>query len=179
MALDRKAIETSLASGLPVQARWMINGTPLDFEFAIGRLGLRRLPDEVLETDAASSDLLAFGEQDFAEGGGARPWLCVRERDGWILGFDPEREEPMFLLNSSVECFVATFRLLNDCLARNKPLPPDGERRLRAIDPEAYPNSDWRLLVECLRSSEPDAPADGGRTPGSSEDHGAQRGRRC
>jgi hypothetical protein len=124
MALDRKAIETSLASGLPVQSRWMIDSTPLDFEFTVGRLGVRSLPDEVLDADTESSELLAFGEQDFAEGGGARSWLCVRDRDGSIHGFDLEREKPMFLPNSSVERFIATFLFLNDYLARKKPLPP-------------------------------------------------------
>jgi hypothetical protein len=147
----------------------MIDGTPLDFEFTVGRLGLRRLPGEVLEGgDTASSALLVFGEQDFAEGGGARPWLCVRERDGSVYGFDPEREQPMFLLNSSVERFVATFRLLNAQLGKNKPLPPDCESRLRAIDREAYPNSEWRLLVECLRSAEQNAAPGDGRDTGSS-----------
>ena len=154
MILDRAVIEATLASGLPVQARWMIDGTPLDFEFTVGRVGLRRLPDEVLKVgDAASSELLVFGEQDFAEGGGARPWLCVQESDGSVHGFDPEREQPMFLLNSSVERFVATFRLLDDYLAKSRPLPPDCESRLRAIDGEVYSGSDWRLLVECLRSA--------------------------
>jgi hypothetical protein len=136
----------------------MIVGTPLDFEFTVGRIGLYRLPNEVLESShTASSELLVFGEQDFAEGGGARPWLCVRERDGSIYGFDPEREEPEFLLNSSLDRFMMTFRLLNDYLAKNKPLPRDCETRLRAIDPESYPDSDWRLLMEYLRNAGADA----------------------
>jgi hypothetical protein len=87
MGLDRMTVESTLTSDLPVQARWMIDGTPLGFEFTVGRLGLRRLPDEVLEAgDTASSELLVFGEQDFAEGGGARPWLCVRECEGAVCG---------------------------------------------------------------------------------------------
>jgi hypothetical protein len=155
MEHDRVAIEATLTSGLPVRARWIIDGTPLDFEFTVGRLGLCSLPGDVLEGgDAESSELLVFGEWDFAEGGGARPWLCVRERDGWVYGFDPERERPVFLLNSSVERFVATFRLLNDHLAKNEPLPPDCESRLRAVDREAFPNSEWRLLVESVRSAD-------------------------
>src|SRR5579883_164537 len=96
MGLDGMTIET-LTSGPPAQARWMIDGTPLDFQFTVGRHGLHRLPDEVLVSgDTAASELLVFGEQDFAEGGGARPWLCVREGDGSVYGFDAEREEPMF-----------------------------------------------------------------------------------
>src|SRR5262245_24053838 len=152
-------IETTVTAELPVHARWIINGTPLDFEFTVSQLGLQKLPVEVLE-DAAASELLVFGKQDFAEGGGARPWLCVRQRDGSVYGFDPEREQPMFLLNSSVERFVATFRLFNDYLAKDRPLPVDCESRLKAIDGEAYPSSDWRLLVECLGSAEKGAEGD-------------------
>jgi hypothetical protein len=155
MEFDRKAIETAVTSGLPVHARWLIDGTPLDFDFSIAGRGLRGLPAEVIEAgDAGASDLLVFGEQDFAEGGGARPWLCIRKPDGSVSGFDPEREGPIFPLNSSIEQFVATFRLLNEHLGKNEQLPSDCESRLRAIDPEAYPSSDWRLLVECLRNIE-------------------------
>jgi hypothetical protein len=71
MRLDRTAIESTIAAGLPVQARWLIDGTPLDLDFTVGRIGLQRLPDEVLDSsDTASFELLVFGEQDFAEGEG-------------------------------------------------------------------------------------------------------------
>src|SRR6476659_4557945 len=144
MGLGRADIESTLASGLPGQARWMSGDTPLDFEFTVGSVGLHELPDEVLASCAgASTELLVFGRQDFAEGGGASPCLCVRERAGSVYGFDPEREEPLFLLNSSVDRFVATFRLLSDYLTTNEPLPSDCESRVRAIDPEAYSHSDW------------------------------------
>jgi len=152
MELNRDVTETTIVSGLPAHARWLINGTPLDFDFSAAADGLRGLPDEVIEADAGVSDLLVFGEQNFAEGGGACPWLCVRMRDGSVYGFDPERENPMFLLNSSIERFIATFRLLDEYLRTNAKLPLDCESRLRAIDPNTYPKSDWRLLVECLRN---------------------------
>lgn len=162
------AIETILTSGLPVRERWAIGGVPLDFAFTVGRHGLRRLPEDVLEAgEPAWSDLLAFGEQDFAEGGGARPWLCVRQRDGSVCGFDPEREQPIFPLNSSVERFVETFRLLDGFLGRGVPLPPGCEGQLWAIDPETYPNSDWRLLVEYLRGDEPGTAKGRGRVEAS------------
>ncbi len=158
MRLDLKAIESTLTVGLPVQARWMIDRTPLDFEFTVCRTGLHRLPDNVLEPNqTGSSELLVFGKQGIAEGGGASPWLCVREGDGSVYGFDPERKDPMFLLNSSIDRFVATFRLLNDYLAKNNPLPPDCEIRLQLIDPDSYANSDWRFLAEYLQSARPDA----------------------
>jgi hypothetical protein len=154
MDLDRKAIETAIKSGLPVRARWMIDGAPLDFDFSFAGHGLRELPDgSIVASDAAGFDLLVFGEYEFAEGGGARPWLCVCKLDGSVYGFDPEREDPKFLLNSSIERFVATFQLLNEHLGKNEELPSDCESQLSAIDLEAYPRSDWRLLLECLRSA--------------------------
>ena len=144
MSLDRKATEAVLTSGLPDRARWMVEGEPLDFEFTVGRRGLYSLPD------AAASGLLVFGEQDYAEGGGSRSWLCVRERDGAVYGFDPGLEEPLVLLNSSVPQFVATFRTLDGYLSKDEAVPPDCDGRLCGLDPESYPSSDWRLLVECL-----------------------------
>lgn len=153
MELNRNVTEKTIVSGLPARARWMINGTPLDFDFSAAGHGLRGLPDEVTEADAGVSDLLVFGEQDFAEGGGACPWLCIHMRNGSVYGFDPERENAMFLLNSSIELFIATFRLLDEYLRTNAKLPSDCESRLRAIDPSTYPKSDWRMLMESLRNA--------------------------
>lgn len=151
MGLDCKTTEAFLSSGLPSRARWMVEGEPLDFEFTVGRCGLYRLSEGVVaDTGTAACDLLVFGEQDYAEGGGSRSWLCVRERDGAVYGFDPELEEPLVLLNSSVPRFVATFQTLDGYLSKDAALPPDCHGRLRGIDPEAYQDSDWRLLVECL-----------------------------
>ena|SRR6516162_138178 len=141
---ERRAIETALVHELPAKARWMINGTSLDFSF-----GLRELPDEV--SSAATFNPIVFGLQDFAEGGGAQTWLCVFGLDGSVKGLDPDRDEPIFLLNSSVQQFVRTFWILNEYLAKQLSLPRDCEIRLQTVDPEAYPKSDWKLLVECLR----------------------------
>jgi hypothetical protein len=152
--MDLKAIETALASGLPGKARWLIDGTTLDFDFSVTSRGLRNLPDEAIPAaDCQASDLLVFGEQDFSQGGGARPWLCISKTDGLVYGFDAEREQPIFLLNSSVNRFVATFHVLNEHLAKSEGLPPELEGLLHAIDPDAYPRSDWRLLVVHLRSA--------------------------
>jgi hypothetical protein len=95
-------------------------------------------------------DLLIFGEYDYAEGGGASPWLGISKKDGIIYGLDLERENALFLLNSSIERFIRIFHLLNEFLGEGKRLPLDVEARVRAIDPEAYPTSDWRLLVDYL-----------------------------
>lgn len=158
MGLDRKATEAALTSGLPCRARWMVEGEPLDFEFTVGRRGLYALPDAVItDADTAAAGLLAFGEQDYAEGGGSRSWLCVRESDGAVYGFDPALEEPLVLLNSSVRQFVETFKMLDGYLSKDGVLPPDCDDCLRALDPESYQNSDWRLLGECLPRRDPAA----------------------
>ena len=154
MDIDARAIQAAVAAGLPARARWLIDGTTLDFDFSAASDALRWLPAEATDNpNAAASDLLVFGLQDFAECGGAQPWLCVRKRDGWVHGFDPDEDDPMSLLNSSIERFIATFRFLDQHLANNKQLPSDSESRLRAIDPDAYAMSDWRILAERLRSA--------------------------
>lgn len=141
--------ETALASALPARSRWMLDGTPLDFEFTVALQGLRSLPDDVLRFDDGTwSDLLVFGEYDYAEGGGANPFLCVRAGDGSVCGLDVERDTAIFPLNSSVDGFVATFRMLDSHLAQGKPLPPDCASQLRTIDPGIDPDSDWIVLVE-------------------------------
>jgi hypothetical protein len=92
MEPDPKDIEPAISTGLPAKARWLIDGTPLDFNFAITGM----LPDYAMRADPAAGDLLVFGEQDFGEGGGAHPWLCVHQRHRRVYGFDIEREEPTF-----------------------------------------------------------------------------------
>lgn len=70
--------------------------------------------------------------------------------------FDPDcHENPVKLLNSSLTGFIRTFHLLDAHLnTKYEHLPVGIEQQLHAIDPETYPNSDWRLLVEELRKFE-------------------------
>lgn len=93
---------------------------------------------------------VVFGECDYSEGGGAQPCLTIRRSDGAVYGFDAERDTALFLLNSSIEKFIRTFRLLDEYLGQQKPVPLDLADRVREIDPEAYPASEWRLLIEYL-----------------------------
>jgi hypothetical protein len=148
MKPDRGTIETTLASELPTKSRWMLDNTPLDFEFTVARGGLQALPDDVQKFgDSTWSDLLVFGEYDYAEGGGARALLCVRESDGSVCGLDLERDVAIFPLNSSADKFAATFQLLDNYLAHDRPLPTDCESRVRSIDASLEPSSDWLLLI--------------------------------
>jgi hypothetical protein len=149
MKPDVEAIRLAIVTQLPLRARWRIYDTPLDYDFGVARRDLRELPrDAIASGDVRFFDLLIFGDYDCAEGGGAHPWLGIRKTDGAVYGLDPEREDPLFFLNSSIEEFIQTFALLNEYLGKGKELPFDLEDRVRNIDPEAYPESDWRLLVE-------------------------------
>ncbi|MFO0942507.1 MAG: hypothetical protein U0930_17355 [Pirellulales bacterium] len=149
--MNLKYVQKYIVSNLPVNSRWFIDGTTLDFDFSASRDELRPLPEgrDQPDLDDPANDLLVIGLQDFSEGGGARPWLCLRKSDGWICGFDSDCEvNPIFNLNSSVQRFVETFRFLNQYLQRNEPLPPDSARLLAEIDPKANSTSNWTSLVD-------------------------------
>jgi hypothetical protein len=155
MESDAGIVRSELVAGLPEGARWTIRGVPLDFDYSDARRGLRKpTADEVPEGDEPDwPDLLVFGRYDYAEGGGAAPWIAVRIADGAVCGLDVEREDPYFLFNSSVERFIKTFALLDQYLRRGQALPADIEGRVRSIDPEAYLGSEWRFLIEHLTGS--------------------------
>jgi hypothetical protein len=155
MPLDPEAVRSALASRLPLAARWMINETPMDYDFSAARRVLQPLDRDALldAPEAEWLDLLIFGEYDYAEGGGANPFLGVMRATGAIHGLDVERDDqPLFLLNSSTDAFIETFTFLNSFLGAGRPLPTDADARLRSIDPHAYPDSDWKRLVEYIAS---------------------------
>jgi hypothetical protein len=148
--VDVTAIANSIAGALPLSARWTIETTPLDFNFSVGHAGLRELASfEDNFGDILPNASLVFGEYDYSEGGGAHAWLCIRKTDGWVCGIDLEREEPEFIFNSSIARFCQTFVVLNRYLEVADParLPACCETEIAGIDPEAYPTSDWKLLV--------------------------------
>lgn len=152
MKIHLKEIQSAVVGDLPLRARWTIKGTPLDYDFSAARKGLRPLPEDTFDSaEKKWLDLLIFGDYDYAEGGGAHPFLGIRKTDGAVYGLDVERAgEAMFLLNSSIERFIRTFLFLNKYLGKGRRLPTDVEARMREIDPEIYPASDWKLLVDHL-----------------------------
>ena len=96
--------------------------------------------------------LLMFGEYDYAEGGGANPFIGIQPKDGAVFGLDFERDrQPMFLLNSGLDAFVDTFHALDVYLGKGRRLPEDIDRRLHAIDRTAYDRSDWKPFVVFVR----------------------------
>lgn len=156
MSVDPESVK-KVMRGLPVSRRWFVQGTPLDYDFRAGRKGPRPLEPGAFDfrVQAKWLELLIFGEYDYAEGGGANPFLGVRRTDGAVCGLDVERDKaPMFLLNSSLDAFIETFRLLDGYLAKKRVVPPGIEAQLRKIDPKAFGRSDWKPFVRYALAEE-------------------------
>ena len=152
MELDLNAIQSAAVAGLPARARWIVGDTPLDFDFTGARRGLRRITRDDVGGAIPDlwSNLLVFGGVDYAEGGGAWPLIAVRASDGAVCGLhlDRDGDEAVFLFSSSIHQFVHTFVALDPYLRLGQRLPADIEARVRGIDPQAYPVSEWRLLIQ-------------------------------
>ena len=144
----------AIFEGIPNKTRWLVNGTPINYDFSEAKKALAPIPNFVVQENPEWRELLVFGTCDYANGGGAKPWLCIRNSDGAVVGFDGERENPVFTLNTTVERFVQTFTFLNSHLSEGKKLPESADAILNSIDPESYSASDWRLLVEYLSASQ-------------------------
>jgi hypothetical protein len=139
---------------LPLRRRWTFDGTPLDWDFSASRRGLGPLDKSAYDfrLKPAWLQLLIFGEYDYAEGGGANPFLGIRSVDGAVFGLDFERDrQPLFLLNSDLSAFVETFEALDAYLRRARRLPEDIDETLRAIDKAAYRRSDWKPFIGFVR----------------------------
>lgn len=152
------AARTTIAERLPLRATWIVAGTTLVYDFSRAQRPLAPLPPEaVSEPDegwkAARAGLLIFGEYDYAEGGGAKPWLGIRQEDGAVFELDGEREEQTSFLNSSLEQFIATFEALHPFLSAGEALPPAIETTLRDLDSQ-YSASQWQGLVSFLQATE-------------------------
>lgn len=86
---------------------------------------------------------------DFDEGGGSSAWISIRQSDGFICGLDPERTgSTIFVFNSSLDRFIRTFALLNHYLHGGNALPPGLQSQIRAVDPEAFEVSEWRVMID-------------------------------
>src|SRR4051812_25352989 len=104
MRLGFSAIVQEIAKSLPLSTRWMAKSTPMNFDFSTGHSGLRELASLDADFENTSpGEFLVFGDCDYSEGGGAKPWLCIRKSDGWVCGFDLDRESEVFVFNSSIE----------------------------------------------------------------------------
>jgi len=151
MNADPKEILAVVDARLPKRVRWLLAGTPLDFEFSVDRYRFQRVSDsDVVGGPVPNewSECRLIGRYDYAEGGGASPWIAIRESDSFVCGLDIEREgETTFLFNASLDRFIRTFNLLDPYLRAGRVLPANIASQLEALDPEVFPLSDWRKLI--------------------------------
>jgi hypothetical protein len=147
---------------LPAHSRWLVRETPVRWDFSRAAQPLQPIPeDDAAEwTEVLPADwrqILIFGEEDVADGGGASPLLGIHAQTAEVLGLDVERERSaVFLPNSSVPAFVETFLILDKALGPGGRWSSDLRDRLHTLDPGAFERSDWRLLVDYLDESAED-----------------------
>ena len=156
MAIDLNALREAVRLGLPRNARWLVDREPLDFDFSPDRYNFRRIDnaDVIGGVSAEWGGFLVFGRYNFSEGGGASPFVAVRERDGRVCGLDIERQgESIFTFNSSLDRFIRTFALLDEYLRAGKDPPSGVILALKATDPEVFPASEWAALVDFVSRS--------------------------
>jgi hypothetical protein len=150
---DLEAIRLQIVTHLPVRVRWLIEQTPLDFDFSHSQSPLLNANDFLGGArDQQWTALHIFGEQDYAEGGGATPFLGVHAESGEILGLDLDRDESqIYLLNSNIDLFIRTFLEFDEVLRLSKRPPLNIRERLKEIDPGAFERSEWLDLCNLLQ----------------------------
>src|SRR5262252_7044893 len=107
--IDMESARAQLASSLPVYARWSVRGDALDFDFSRSNAPLRNLTHGDLGCCPGDEmrSLYIFGEEHFADGGGATSFLAIHGTMGTVLGIDPERDtSQLYFLNSNVHAFI-------------------------------------------------------------------------
>ena len=152
-----EALRVELSTRLPIRARWLIGETPLDWDFSRAKRQLKLLtslefpgwdiPDEWRQ-------FYLLGEENYSEGGGASPYLGVLAETGAVYELDVERDTRpgALLLNSSVTRFIDTFYIFDQSLGQGIDSPLNISGRVRALDPEVFNQSEWKLLAEYLES---------------------------
>lgn len=145
-----------LARALPVRVRWLIENYPIDFDFSRAQDDLK--PMTISDTNGFDipqewQSLCLFGEQSYAEGGGAAPYLGIHRDTGQVFALDVENESsPLSLLNSDIDKFLSTFDAF-DRFVRQGTLPIKQVAGLiEEIDPAAFAESEWSDLLDAITS---------------------------
>jgi hypothetical protein len=146
--IDPESVRQEVVRRLPAHVRWLVRGVPWDFDFSRSRVPLRPIAPTDLNgcnIEDEWTTLYIFGQEDYADGGGASPYLGVHLDTGEICGLDVERDESqVFILNSNVDRFIRTFQKIDEML-RHTPVAPEVLfRALTGIDPDAFQHSEWR-----------------------------------
>jgi hypothetical protein len=150
--VDLEHARHRIATELPPRVRWLIKGTPLDFDFSRSQSPLQPLSTYGIHgTDEKDwwNTFFLFGEENYSEGGGASPVLGISSTSGEIFSFDVERESRSLLpLNSDIECFIKTFQLFDRVLRLGTTTCDLLSSSAIEIDPRAFQRSEWALLLD-------------------------------
>jgi hypothetical protein len=147
--MNLEHFRTKVSKELPEKVRWVVERTPLEIDFTKSRSELSAVSndDGNYEAQEKWKDLYIFGEEDFSEGGGANPGICVNKHSGKIYGFDPEREECVYFINSDIESYIKTFLLFDDYLRHQTITQTALSKEVKLAD-KAFDKSEWKLLLE-------------------------------
>jgi len=147
--MNAASIRSLIASCLPQRARWLVDNKPDDYSFYSDPRNLSAVMAEWqcdLSDVEQVPDFIVFGEYDHDEGL-AHPLLVVRQSDGKVFRVDVEADEPLVLLNSTLQAFIDTFCLLDKYLGHDRPIPADLHSLVRDLDPTVYSESWWYNVV--------------------------------
>jgi hypothetical protein len=143
---------------LPARARWLVGGSPLDFDFSRAQRDLRPIGEadtNGFEIPQEWLTLYLFGEEDYAQGGGAAPYLGVHADTGQVFGLDVERDSsPIYLLNSDVDKYILTFDVFDQALRRGTLHVMQVARLAEEVDPVAFVAGEWHYLADAISSDE-------------------------
>lgn len=160
--IDSENIRAQVVTQLPAHVRWRVNETPLDFDFSRARDPLRTFgtidTNGVGDIEKEWTLLYLFGEQHYAEGGGASSWIGVHKEKGEIFGLDLERESSaMFFMNSNLDKFIKTFLIFDEALRYGKIPFKTLSSKAAQIDPLGFLKSEWQDLADYLISNNEEA----------------------
>jgi len=147
-----------LAGALPVRVRWLVGSCPIDFDFSRAQDDLK--PMTVSDTNGFEvprewQSLSLFGEQDYAEGGGAAPYLGIHRDTGQVFALDVESESsPLCLLNSDIDKFILTFDVIDRSVRQRTFQIEQVAGLAEEIDPAAFADSEWSGLIDAITLGE-------------------------
>jgi len=135
----------------PHPRRRCLNDVPFDHDFSRAESVLKPLGATEGGGVAHSrwSDILVFGRQNYASGGGASPFVGVHCGSWEVLELDVESEVEVSFYNTDVDAFVASF-LAFDQVVRGDRSTASLDATLEACDPSGWGRSVWRQLAEQL-----------------------------
>lgn len=139
-------------SGLPQSCKWCVQDTNLEFHFRIMDTEKPYLSKEhgIGDIESGWERLIPFGDMIYANGGGSSSLILFNELDERVYGLDIEREEPLFVLNSTIKAFIETWKMINSYFLHIEKDLNTIINRVILIDPLLYNESEWKMFLEYL-----------------------------